>query len=447
MPECCRINMPTLPVRHGTQSPTPSACPRGASCCFLKVQMPPILIFFVIVACAIVTPSAAFAQDEILEPLQAWLESPDRPPLDEQRFAAMHLHSGEASDVKQMLLEHRRERLLDERATEWEEKSITLGEHEMKFDFRVFGDPGENGRSLFISMHGGGGAPAHVNEQQWKNQLGLYEPDEGVYLAPRAPTNNWNLWHEPHIDKFFARLIEDAVLFEGVDPNRVYLMGYSAGGDGVYQLAPRMADSWAAAAMMAGHPNDASPLGLRNIGFTLHMGGNDGAYDRNEVAAQWKQKLAQLQAADPEGYQHEVIIHEGKGHWMDREDAVAVPWMANFVRDPLPRRIVWRQSSVTHRQFYWLAVSKDDAVAGAEVVVSRDGQEFAIERAENINRLTLRFNDDMVNLDRPIVVTYEGEQLFNGPLPRSITTMWRTLEERGDASYMFPAELVVLLDD
>ena len=56
-----------------------------------------------------------------------------------------------------------------------------------------------------------------------------------------------------------------------VDPNRVYIMGYSAGGDGVYQLAPRMADRWAAAAMMAGHPNDASPLGLRNItGFNHH---------------------------------------------------------------------------------------------------------------------------------------------------------------------------------
>ena len=41
------------------------------------------------------------------------------------------------------------------------------------------------------------------------------------------------------------------------------VVGYSAGGDGVYQLAPRMADSWAAAAMMAGHPNGVSPLSLR----------------------------------------------------------------------------------------------------------------------------------------------------------------------------------------
>ena len=42
------------------------------------------------------------------------------------------------------------------------------------------------------------------------------------------------------------------IAFYGVDSDRVYLMGYSAGGDGVYQVAPRMADRFAAAAMMAG---------------------------------------------------------------------------------------------------------------------------------------------------------------------------------------------------
>ena len=62
-------------------------------------------------------------------------------------------------------------------------------------------------------------------------------------------------------------------------------MGYSAGGDGVYQLAPRMADRLAVASMMAGHPNDASPLGLRNIGFAIHVGALDSGYNRNKVAA------------------------------------------------------------------------------------------------------------------------------------------------------------------
>jgi poly(3-hydroxybutyrate) depolymerase len=57
-----------------------------------------------------------------------------------------------------------------------------------------------------------------------------------------------------------------------VDCNRVYLTGYSCGGDGVYQLSPRLADYLAGGCMMAGHPNDASPLNLRNIAFSMHCG-------------------------------------------------------------------------------------------------------------------------------------------------------------------------------
>ena len=72
-------------------------------------------------------------------------------------------------------------------------------------------------------------------------------------------------------------------------------MGYSAGGDGVYQLAPRMADRFAAAAMMAGHPNETSPAGLRNIGFAIHMGALDVAYNRNEIARRWGVMLDSLQ--------------------------------------------------------------------------------------------------------------------------------------------------------
>jgi predicted peptidase len=91
-----------------------------------------------------------------------------------------------------------------------------------------------------------------VNDRQYENQKRLYTLSEGIYLAPRAPTNTWNLWHEPHIDRLFTRLIEDLIVLEEVNPDRVYVLGYSAGGDGVYQIGPRMADSWAAAAMMAG---------------------------------------------------------------------------------------------------------------------------------------------------------------------------------------------------
>ena len=51
-----------------------------------------------------------------------------------------------------------------------------------------------------------------------------------------------------------------------------------------------------------------------------------------------------------------------------RKDAVALNWMAKFTRDPLPEKIVWKQSGVTHRSFYWLAVPKDQMKRGAKIV-------------------------------------------------------------------------------
>jgi hypothetical protein len=291
-----------------------------------------------------------------------------------------------------------------------------------------------------MSMHGGGGAPTRVNDQQWENQKRLYQPPEGVYVAPRAPTDNWNLWHEAHIDPLFDRLIENMVVFEDVDPNRVYLMGYSAGGDGAYQLGPRMADRWAAVSMMAGHPNDASPLGLRNIGFAIFMGGRDAAYDRNKIAGQWREKLAELRAADPEGYLHEVTIYPNKGHWMDREDAVSIDWMRKQTRNLLPQKIVWQQDDVTHRRFYWLAVENPQPKALLQA--TRDGQSIDLSSSD-VNQVVVRLCDDMLDLDQPIRVTSGEGVLFEGQVERTIATLAKTLAERGDPQGMFAAEVPV----
>jgi hypothetical protein len=335
-------------------------------------------------------------------------------------------------------------RLRDERAAEMKERVLSDGKLEMPFFYQRFGEPPKDraGRSLFISMHGGGGAPKRVNDSQWENQKRLYKPAEGVYVAPRAPTDNWNLWHEAHMDRLFDRLIQDMVVFENVDPNRVYLMGYSAGGDGVYQLAPRMADRWAAAAMMAGHPNETSPLGLRNVPFAIHVGANDGGYKRDQVAAEWSKKLDALRAADPQGYVHLVKLHEGKGHWMDRQDAEALPWMAKYARDPYPRRIVWKQDDVTHKSFYWLALPDDQVKGGTEIVAQREGQRITIT-TKDVTRVIVRLNDRMLDLDKPVTVLWADREVFNGKLVRAEPILAKTLSERGDRDLMFDAEIEV----
>lgn len=384
-----------------------------------------------------------------LRELKTWLNGPraDRAALPTNTpFASVPLSKTDADAARAALWQEHVAFIKETRTAEMKAKVIELGAMKMKFEWLSFTNlPATNGRSLFISMHGGGGAPPAVNESQWKNQVALgrgYKPAEGIYLAPRAPTDTWNLWHQSHIDKFFDRLIENLVVLENVNPNRVYILGYSAGGDGVYQLAPRMADQLAAASMMAGHPNDASPLGLRNLPFAIQVGANDDGYKRNSVAAGWGKKLDVLHEADPAGYEHFTELHAGKGHWMDMQDRKAIPWMEKFTRVALPDKVVWHQSGTTHPRFYWLAAAEPKR--GDEITAQRTGQTVTLT-SKNVHKVTVLLNDAMMNLDEPLNVRAGEEQLFSGKTPRTIGTLARTLAERGDTNLTFSAEVTVTL--
>jgi poly(3-hydroxybutyrate) depolymerase len=340
------------------------------------------------------------------------------------------------------LWSERQSQLKEERAAEMHARTIELAAKTLRWEERVFGEVPANGHSLWISMHGGGNAPARLNDRQWTNQISLYRPAEGVYVAPRAPTDTWNLWHEAHIDLMFDRLVEDYVVLRGVNPDRVYILGYSAGGDGVWQLAPRMADRWAAAAMMAGHPNEASLLPLRNLPFALFVGGNDAAYNRNKVVAERAVELDKLREADPGGYEHLARIYPGLPHWMNRKDAEALPWMAERTRNPWPKKVVWLQDDVTHTRFYWLAVPPAEAKAGNKIIAEVDGQNILLT-GDIPKGMVLRLSDALLDLDRPIRVSANGREVFQGRVRRRAEAIRESLQERADPRSAATAKLAL----
>jgi len=358
-------------------------------------------------------------------------------------FAKVPLTKADAAAAREAIWQAHVARIKADRKAEVEARVLKEKDLEMPFFYKTFGDKPAGGRSLWISLHGGGGAPKQVNDQQYENQKKLYTVDEGIYLAPRAPTNTWNLWHEGHIDRLFGRLIEDLIVLEDVNPDKVYVLGYSAGGDGVYQIGPRMADRWAGAAMMAGHPNGVSLLSLRNVPFALQVGGNDSAYNRNKVGREYGEQLDKLQKDDPKGYEHFVKIHEGKGHWMNLEDKAALPWMAKFTRNPVPERVVWKQTGTPHERSYWLAVPPGEAKGDSLVVARRDGQKVEVTAAEKVAKLLVRLDDRMADLDKPVTVVQGDKELYAGTPARTIAVLLRTLADRGDPKLMFDAEVAV----
>ena len=121
-------------------------------------------------------------------------------------------------------------------------RQISLGDFRLKWMEKTFGDAPAGKHSLWITLHGGGQATTEENDQNWRGYYGRYEfPPGSINVAPRAPVDAWNMWFVKPVDDLLDRLIADMVMERGVDPNQVYLIGYSAGGDGVYQLAWRIA--------------------------------------------------------------------------------------------------------------------------------------------------------------------------------------------------------------
>ena len=109
--------------------------------------------------------------------------------------------------------------------------------------------------------------------------------------------------------------------------------------------------------------------------------------------------------------------------------------LAGWSRNPWPKKVVWGQSGRTHDRFYWLAVPKGTAKGGQIVRAEVAGQKIAVE-AKTLSQLNLRLSDKLLDLDKPVAVTVNGKEVFNGMVARKVQVMWDSLTQRLDYQSM-----------
>ena len=372
-----------------------------------------------------------------------------------------------------------------ERKQEYIQHSLQFGDKTMHYAMTQKGKKPTNGYPLYIALHGGGGVPPEVNDSQWRTMQSYYlaSIENGIYVAPRGITNTWNLHFVEESYPLYDRLIENLILFAGVDPNRVYLLGYSAGGDGVYQIISRMPDRWAAANMSAGHHNNVSPLNLQHVPFLLQVGELDKAYNRNKETVKFAQKLRKLQKKYPDDYQHKIFVHSDKHHsyvadhqgkehsstvianpneWLKNPEhklqntAVtdAITWISKHTRKALPLHLVWdintratsqnKNESQQGNLFYWLDAGKDwnkyVDIPFIEVKINRAKNMVEIKKWRDY--LKIYFTSDMVDFNIPVQITYNNRTNKIQLIP-NLRTMVHSLIQRGDPDFIFSAALVL----
>lgn len=343
----------------------------------------------------------------------------------------------------------------------------------MPYLFVAKGEKPAGGWPMFISLHGGGKynekekIGAHgwkINTAEWQAQMQLainaYKP-AGLYFIPRMADDRMGRWWHKHNIKILTGMIRRAVLFNDVNPDKIYIMGISQGGYGTGHLAPFMADLFAAAGPMAGGMMTVTE-NLRNLPYRTDIGEMDTAYDRINMAKKLHEKIDKHKAADPKGYVNELAIQEGRGHGIDYSKSPA--WMSQFTRDPYPGRVVWRcheKDGIYRDSFYWLSVTDQPETGEFQIVATIDKKNNAVEvKAWQVSKpsedgkkgvrkllkkskVIVHLNDKMLDLDKEVVIKFNGKQAFKGKVKRSQHTMMRNLLKRGEVQYAFPVDVTV----
>lgn len=209
--------------------------------------------------------------------------------------------------------------------------TLSHGGKELRFLKETLGEADESGRyPLYITLHGGGGAPEEFNNDQWIEMFYYYRDsvDNGIYVSVRGVSDTWDLHFREETYPLLDALITYMTVTEHADRNRVYLLGFSAGGDGVYQLAPRLADRFAAVNMSSGHPNGVSLVNVANCPICLQTGIRDyysESAKRSVRCAEFEKTLEDYRNKYGFGYEHQVWIHVPEGHnYYDFEDTRSI---------------------------------------------------------------------------------------------------------------------------
>ena len=341
-----------------------------------------------------------------------------------------------AADIAETIRLEEREN--PDRIKEVNEKAITYGDVTMKYTMSIMGVEPLEGYPVYIALHGGGGSDTpDLNNSQWSAMQSYYRGSvkEGIYIAPRGVRDTWDTHFNPESYECYKRLLENLAIFYNINPDRIYLVGYSAGGDGVYQISARMADYFASANMSAGHPNGVDLTNVKNMPLYLQCGEKDTSYDRNKVTEEY---------GEDENVAG-VFIHKNKPHnFIDNgtelqqltdgtfADTNAIRLVSKHIRNPYPEKIEWNLSLKKSDMFYYV----ESSAAEGTVTVEREGNRFVVNGDVDV----IYVNDAFIDIEKPIVVVYNGNEMsFEYKFDEEV--VWETYKERFDKSLTFTMKI------
>ncbi len=271
-----------------------------------------------------------------------------------------------------------------------------------------------------------------LDKTNWHElSAGLTEQAEArgyLVIAPFARSNtdfqSIGEWDTMHVLALAQQQVK-------VDPDRVFVIGYSMGGAGVYTLAAHYPDVWAGGIVMCGRPRnylwkdlDAAKVepfkrqlldlesgaphvqNFTHIPFLVFQGTADVLIDPTQ-AYRFVEDMGRL------GLKAELVRLEGQSHWIADEvfsTAKAFEWMDAQRRVAAPKNVRFKTYSLLYHRAWWVTL---DAIERwgepAEVNATLEAGNKLELTTHNVARLLLRPPKELADPKAPLAATVNGK--------------------------------------
>ncbi|MCI0652511.1 MAG: hypothetical protein L0Z55_11590 [Planctomycetes bacterium] len=296
--------------------------------------------------------------------------------------------------------------------------------------------------SLLVLLHSGGGS-AETNDATWK----LLDNYRGVPFDIIAMPRVWDDSHGAGWVMESGPLAVDGMIREllrtyPIDTNNIHLNGYSMGGYGTSYIGCLEADRFASLGVIAaGYANGGERVAnLLHVPLTVHIGEKDTDSDHIGTARDLKRRVEACRSQAEGGYELLYKEYPGTGHQLGQEATFAAcKWSLSHRRDPHPRRVIWEPFDdarfPTHKHyFYWLGMDSPRTGMRIEATIHDNVVEVAAAR---VKRFTIFLNSKLLDVEKEVVVTVNGEAAFRGILEPSFSAIVESFAAKEDPQLIY----------
>ena len=291
---------------------------------------------------------------------------------------------------------------------------------------------------LVISLHGGGAVLGSGKEDMATSKEMTRLPV--VLVCPDTLDHGIaQFWRNPKNEGMLRQLIKHVQTQVAIDPDRIYLVGYSMGGIGAYYLGPRLSENFAGVAPGGGAWVGVYWSSMLNTPVYIWHGVRDmrGLRFTNYDYATQASKIL----TEHKGYPWTLrSMNSDHPNILPGEQTLMLKWLSQFKRNPYPKRIIL--SSPRSVDFSglklpsppdrWLVIDKIGTEKLVMPGVERGGanrkdielpmgildatwtEKNKLEiQSKNVQEFRVLLSPALVDLTKPLEVHVNGEKVFS----------------------------------